>query len=130
MSRDKPIVTRTTRHWLQADGILRSTALPGAGQSLADAHEAVAQLEVLSPGKRRPLLVDLRSLRQPIDRQAREYYNGPETARVLTALALLVGSPASRVVGNFLISISPHRVPTRLFSKEAEALAWLGRFVD
>jgi len=130
MSRDKPIVTRTTRHCLQADGILRSTALLGAGQSLAEAKENAAAMTALAGGKRRPVLLDLGGVRKPLNRDARQFYQGPELAMVASATAVLISSPVSRVVGNFVLGASPPRMPTRLFTREEDALAWLSGFLE
>jgi hypothetical protein len=41
-------------------------------------------------------------------------------------VALLVGSPVTRVIGNFFIGLNKPRWPVRLFRSESDALAWLG----
>ena len=126
---DEPVITTpTTRHWLRDDGLLQSQALPGAGQSLADARGSVAAYAALCGGRRRPLLVDLRAAGRPMDRAAREYYAGPELAAVVSAAALLVSSPVGRVIGTFFLRIARPATPIRLFTDEQEALAWLERF--
>jgi len=40
-------------------------------------------------------------------------------------VALLIASPLSRVLGNFYLRINRPETPTRLFSSEEEAGAWL-----
>lgn len=45
-------------------------------------------------------------------------------------MALLIGSPVSRMIGNFFLGINRLRVPVRLFSDEAEALEWLKRYLE
>jgi hypothetical protein len=44
-------------------------------------------------------------------------------------VALLVGSPMSRAIGNFFIGLNKPLIPTRLFVSEPEALAWLRGFL-
>lgn len=125
----EPVVTTsTTRHWLRADGCLQSEALAGAGQSLTDARESIAAYAVLGAGRRRPLLVDLRAAGRPMDRAARELYAGPELAAVVSAAALLVGSPVGRVIGTFFLRIARPAAPIRIFTDEDAALAWLATF--
>ena len=122
------IVTQTAKVWLDENGILRVTSLPGATQTLAQAHENMSVEVQLSGGKRRPLLVDLRGMKS-FDRDARAYYAGQEAAKYQSAIALLIGSPLSRVIGNFFIGFNKPAMPTRLFTSELEALEWLKEFL-
>jgi len=64
-----------------------------------------------------------------MDREARRYFAGEETAKVESAAALLIESPLSKAIGNFFMGLNKPIVPTRLFTSEAEALAWLKGFV-
>lgn len=123
------ILTRTTRCWLGEDGIVRFVSLPETRQTLEDARESIRICAKLANGRRLPVLVDIRSL-TAIDGDARRYYAGEEAARVESAIALVVGSPLSRMVGNFFLSINRPQVPVRLFTIEGEALAWLRGFID
>jgi len=63
---------------------------------------------------------------QGIERDARVYYSSRDFAQRTTAVALLVGSPVTRVMANFFISINKPAIPTQLFTSEVEAVAWLG----
>lgn len=110
--------------WLDT-GILHAELLPGAGQSLVEAHENVAAYEMLLAGTRRPLVVDLRPFRKALDRAAREYYTGSTMAQLTPAIALLIGPPVSRVVAHFILGVAAQSVPWRLFTQEAAALEWL-----
>lgn len=57
-------------------------------------------------------------------REAREYW---ASTNVVGRAALVIGSPLSRVLGNIYMGIQKPKMPTRLFTLEAEALAWLAR---
>jgi hypothetical protein len=48
---------------------------------------------------------------------------------VVSAIALIVGTPLTRMMGNLFLSMSKPQFPTRLFDNEASALAWLQEFV-
>ncbi len=123
------IETRTARIWLGEDGIIRSIVLRNAEQVLADVKENIAALVEVSQGKKRPLLVDIRIMKS-VDREAREYLAGDEATRNNCATAMIVGSPLSRTIGNFIMIFNKPRFPTKLFTSEAAALAWLKEFVE
>lgn len=97
---------------------------PGCEMSLEDAKENVVTMYEL--GGRRPnlVLVDSRGVRWQ-SREAREHFVSEDAARATAAVALLVGSPVSRVLGNFFLRFEKHRFPTALFSDEDSAVCWL-----
>ena len=64
-----------------------------------------------------------------IDGDARAYYSSDEAARQTCGVALIVGSAVSRVIGNFFIGLNKPPYPTRLFTDEAEAIAWLQKLL-
>jgi hypothetical protein len=121
-------VTRTGTIWLDADGILRVIALPGVEDTLEDARQNIVICTKLVAGKRRPILIDLRALKAQ-SREVRAYYTGPEAMNLNLAIAILVDSPMSRVIGNFFLGFSKTDWPTKLFKSEVEALAWLQGFL-
>ena len=65
-----------------------------------------------------------------LSREARHYYASDEAAKVARAVALIVGTPVSRVLGNFYLGLSNPHLPTRLFSSEGEALEWLKGYIE
>ncbi len=97
---------------------------PGCEMTLDDAKENVVVIYELSGNRRSPVLVDSRGVRWQT-REAREYFVGPEAAEATSAVALLVGTPVSRVLGNFFLRFEKHRFPTALFSDEDSAVRWL-----
>lgn len=91
---------------------------------LADAQQNVAAIFDLAGQRRTRVLVDMRGVRSQ-SREARLYFAGQEAERVTAAVALLIGSPVSRVLANFFMHITPQRIPTALFTNEAAAVRWL-----
>jgi hypothetical protein len=57
-----------------------------------------------------------------VTRPARAVFAEPSAASII---ALLGGSAVDRVIANFILGVSTVPVPTRFFTVEAEALAWL-----
>jgi len=119
--------TPTQVLWLDDDGIVHVEVKPGSVVALSDAVEAVRALAQLTGGSKRPVLVDM-TRTQGIDREARNYFAGPECAKYERASALLVNSPLTRAFGNFFLGLNKPSIPTRLFSDEVEALMWLRTF--
>jgi hypothetical protein len=117
------LVTRTCTLWPEA-GVMRARFHEGADVSLEDARENLAATARLTAGHRALALIDLRPVRTQSP-EARALFAGPEAAKVSQAVALLIGSPLSRVLGNFYLRFNRPETPTRLFSSEAEALGWL-----
>jgi len=124
----KEWTTRTCRHWLE-DGIVRVVLFTGCEQTLADAQENIRSFEALSAGKRYPTVIDYRPMKS-MERAARAYYAGPDTARVVKAAALIVASPVSRIIGTFFLGLNKPLIPTRIFNNEEDALAWVRDYVE
>ena len=120
--------SRVARIWVGADGIARIIHVPGAEVTLADAQETMAAYKKLNNGKRLPLFIDTKTMKS-LSREARHFYAGEEAAACASAAAIIVGTPVSKVLGNFYLGLSNPKLPSRLFSSEDEALAWLNGFL-
>jgi hypothetical protein len=118
------IVTRTAVTHLEPSGIVRVTTLPGSVQGLADAQENMRAFAQVAGGRARPMLLDIRQLKSQ-DREARLFYERPENTQMISAVAIIIGSPISRVLGNFVLGFSKASAPTKIFSSENEAVEWL-----
>jgi hypothetical protein len=89
-----------------------------------DARAAVRTTFELAGERRVPVLVDLRGIRYQ-SRQARDYLSSSEMEPMFAAVALVIASPVSQVIGNFFIRLRQQPVPTRLFNDEQSAVDWL-----
>lgn len=118
--------TRTSYYWERPDGIMVQQPKAGMTQSLADARENIAAFERIAGGATRLLLLDLRA-KFAMESGVREFYASPEAARLIQAMAMLIGSSFGRVVGNLYMTVSPPPLPIRMFTSEDEAIAWLRR---
>ncbi|MGZ4038838.1 MAG: DUF7793 family protein, partial [Bacteroidia bacterium] len=78
--------------------------------------------------KKFPLLVDARPVLS-MEREARKHFstNGRDTK--ISAMAVMVKSPLSRVIGNFFMGLNKPQIPARLFDSEADAVEWLKTFL-
>ncbi|MDD2920127.1 hypothetical protein [Rhodoferax sp.] len=121
--------SRVAKLWLGDDGIVRIIHVHGAQVTLEDAKETMAAYLKLYKGKRRPLFIDTKTMKS-MSRETRQYYAGEEAAKVASVAAIIVGTPVSRVLGNFYIGISNPHLPSRLFTSEDDALEWLKGYLD
>jgi hypothetical protein len=81
-------------------------------------------MDKVAGGRKRPALVNI-SESKTVSAQARVTYSGPDAAKHISRLALIVGSPVSRVIGNFYLGLNKPAFPARLFTSEPSAEQWL-----
>ena len=113
------------RMWLRPDDIVQLVWAPRVTMGLEDAIAAIDAMTKLTGGQRSPLLVDVHDT-GPQDRPARMEF--VRRGDLVSAVALVVATPLSRMMGNFFLTVSKPMAPTRLFDDEASALAWLQEF--
>jgi hypothetical protein len=102
-------------------GVVRLSWMPGLRINGYLAAEAMAAVDELNGDKERPLLVDMTGT-AVLTREARQTF-----ARKCSAsrIALVGKSAVDRVIANFALGVSYVPVPTRFFTSEPAALAWL-----
>jgi hypothetical protein len=64
-----------------------------------------------------------------VDRQARAMFASEEYMRLSSQTALVVGSPVSRVIGNFFVGLNRPTYPVKIFDDAKLAAKWLQGFV-
>ena len=116
--------TRICSFELDDRGFVHARIDGGASMQLDDAREAVQATWQVAGERRRPVLVDMSAVREE-SREARHYFVSDEAVRRYSAVAILVASQVSRVIGTFFLRLTAHKVPTRMFTSESEATRWL-----
>lgn len=117
--------TRTAVIHLSPDGVVIVRIRDDAEQSLEDAKTNLAAAVSATAGRRRPLLIDIRTSR-PLDADARHHYSGQTLSDSFSAIALLVrGTPFGRMMGNVYLRIARPGIPVQLFTDESWAVKWL-----
>jgi hypothetical protein len=126
MDQDSGVITRPKfRIWLRPDGIVQLVWAPQTTVLLEDATAALEAMAQLTGGRRSPLLVDMHDT-GPLDRPTRAELT--RRSDLQTAVALIVGTPLTRMMANFFLTVNKPLYPTRLFDDEASAVAWLLAF--
>ncbi|ABX04239.1 STAS/SEC14 domain-containing protein [Herpetosiphon sp.] len=116
--------TRSSIITLEGDGIIVIKIRPGIQETVEDAEENLAAVDMLANGIRRPRLLDLREA-LPISREVRRFYMQPATRNSATIVALLVDSTLSRVIANLIIGLTGNSQAVQVFSDEQAARQWL-----
>ena len=118
------IETPTTVISVRDDGIVLVTLKQNAEVTLEAAKEDHVATMKLVGGHDFLILVDARPARG-ITREARQYYADPEVRKHTIAQAILIDSGVSKVLGNFYLAVNKPPFPTKLFTTEQAAIAWL-----
>lgn len=78
--------------------------------------------------QRHPIFVDVTNVRST-SKESRSIYSSKETARLISAAALLIGNPVSRMLGNFYMGLNRTSMPVKMFTDQDDAFAWLESFL-
>ena len=104
-----------------SDGIVRLNWAEGLRITGPLAREAVTMVDELNGALRRPLLVDMTGT-ATLTREARVVFTEKCSASMI---ALLGRSAVDAVIANFALGVSTPPVPTRFFTSDPAAVAWL-----
>ena len=113
--------------WQDEFGIVHISYVPNADVLMADAVRNIEIIAELAQGRKVPVLTDIRNMKT-VGRDVRQYSTGPEAQAVVAAVGAIVASPVSRMLGTIWLKIDKPPFPTRLFTSESQALAWLRQF--
>ncbi|MES2394622.1 MAG: STAS/SEC14 domain-containing protein [Bacteroidota bacterium] len=125
--KNKVIELRAFTSWLGNDGICYTVVKPNVIVDLQDAIENSFSVKEISGDTIYPILVNLKEIKS-ISKEARDHFSMKNRTPGVTAIAMLVRSPVSRIIGNFFIGMYRSAVPTKLFTDESEAVSWLKQF--
>ncbi len=125
--KDKVIESRVFKTYID-NGICRTVVDLDAIISIDDAIENTKAVALLSEDGLYPLLVDLRLINS-ITKEARDHFAMRNRKPGVTAIAMLIKSPVSSIIGNFYLTISKPNVPIHLFTSETKAIKWLQQFI-
>jgi hypothetical protein len=109
---------------IDADGVAIFRLLTSAPFTLDLARVTIADLIALTGGKRVPIVADIRRSKG-MTAEARAFFGNPNPP--YSALAILAGSPVTRMIANFFIGLNRPSVPTQIFTDEGKARAWSRR---
>ncbi len=124
MSPTRSIATRAADVVLGEDDVLRVLVHPGTDVHADDMRAFLAARMELAPHPV-AVIIDQRKIRT-MTREAQEVATTPDSVnRPTICVALLVDGPIAVMIANFFIIFARPRYPTRLFTTEEAALAWI-----
>lgn len=105
----------------EADDVMFLAWKPGVRIEAANALAAVEAVNELAAGSRYPLLVTMADTAH-LSRAARDVFVEPCAA---SRIALLGNNPVDRMLANYQLAVQEPPCPTRFFTSETDAVAWL-----
>ena len=131
MSEEPRVVASRESPWftayLREDGLLVYRAVPGLVIDHTVANQVIEiGLQIVDEPK--PTMVLMQDMAR-VDREARAMFASDLYTRLCSQTALVVGSPVSRVIGNFFVGLNRPRHLFRIFDDPALAIEWLRGFV-
>ena len=113
---------------LREDGILHSHISGERAQTIDDLLELIPVIGEVVNFKKVPLLVTLDDFALPSD-DVRTYWADKNTCPYFSAEAFMTMSPGHKMLGNFYLTINKPGRPTKMFTNQDDAIAWLKLFL-
>jgi hypothetical protein len=113
----------------ESERFLRVSSKPDTEIELADARFDFEEAAKLVDYKKLPVLADTSNVSNS-SKEVRDFYASKEMAENISAMAVIVSSLSTRIVGNFFINTSKPHFPTKLFTNEAAAITWLKLVIE
>jgi hypothetical protein len=113
----------------ESERFLRVSSKPDTEIELADAKFDFEEAAKLVDYKKLPVLADTSNVSNS-SKEVRDFYASKEMAENISAMAVIVSSLSTRIVGNFFINTSKPHFPTKLFTNEAAAITWLKLVIE
>ena len=111
--------------WSDEDGISWAVLAENALIELDDAVQLVELArQTYNPNQPFLLILDGRQI-AGMSNEARNYGVSHGFSSMLKAMAIVVDSPATRILANFYMKFNRPKLPTRVFSDAESAKAWL-----
>ena len=115
--------------WMDEDGVLYQNYPPGTEINIEDSlGELSIYRSTYCKEVKRPIVVDISNIKK-VSKESRDMYSSEEMGDTISAAALIVSNPVSRILGNFYMGISKTRMPVRMFASSSDAKDWLMDFL-
>ena len=122
---DLCIKVSTGKVCLVQNEIVKLEFSPKVSIDLKQAKEIYkARLKLKTKEKKQLLLADFTTGPLP-DLDARHFAKSEEVTSITHAMAILSNNTMGNILGNFFVGLNKPHFPTKLFSKEEQAIAWL-----
>jgi hypothetical protein len=110
--------------WIDEHEIMHCNYLNKINITLKTAKDEIEIISKFTGNRKLPMMINISNV-QSITKEAREFYSGEESAKVFSAVGIIVQSPVHEVIGNFFLGINRPSFPVKLFKSEEKAIEWL-----
>jgi hypothetical protein len=112
--------------WLGTDEIMHCTfAVDLVNADIA--KSCVSVRLAAAKGRSYCTIIDARRVNS-ITKEAREYLASDAGSKDISASALLINSHVGKIMSNFFLVINKPKIPVKVFTNEADAIAWLQKY--
>jgi hypothetical protein len=123
----KTIEVPTMQISLRNDGLVQITVDPGTHVNLPNVKAQIQAIGQLNDGKRYPVLV-IAGSDTTMQTDVMNYVAKENSNPFAIAEAYLISSISHKLLANFYLNFNKPARPTRVFTKEQDALKWLYPF--
>ena len=121
---DKKYIHPKGRFTIDENNIIHADYDKFADITLQDAIREVNIALEIGKGEKVLSIINITNVKS-IEHKARQYYSSPEAERAYKAVALIVNSPISKMLGNFFLGLNKPKMPVKLFDIKEKGLTWL-----
>jgi hypothetical protein len=114
--------------YLRSDGIMYVRISPEKEETVELVKEMVKKMGEMVNYKQVPVLAKHEEFALP-EKDNREYWATKEACPYSKADAFMINSIAMKLISNFYLKFNKPERPTRMFTDEKEAIAWLKTFL-
>lgn len=129
LKKEKVIENKGFTTWVGEERICYTRVKPSVDITLEMALENTQAVIKVTEGESLPMLVDIRNIKS-ITKEARDHFSMRGRKGHVNAIAILMSSPVSKLIGNFFLGLNKPTVPTRLFTRQDNAISWLKRKIQ
>jgi hypothetical protein len=123
----KVIDTPTSTYWIDGEGILCAISKKNDDVNLDIRKKLFDEFRQTTGGKKMCMMIDITNS-SPVSRETRNY-NAKQLPKAFKAIAFICRSPLDRMLAHLFLGINSDSLPTKIFSKEADARVWLRQYL-
>jgi hypothetical protein len=109
------------------EGIIILTAIEGGTSDFNEVKRIIHRLRVILEVKERPVLADIRTLKEMSHRH--RIWATEEIGHLFPATAFLTDSAYARMIASFFLVFNIHQKPVKIFHQKEEAIDWLRAYL-
>lgn len=117
----------TSISWFDENGIFCSVSKKVPAQSLEETKKLMAELNKILDGQKVCMLIDVTNSGEST-RETREFA-AEEFPKFVKAIAMISNTQLGKMMANLFFNMNKPPYPTRMFTDEMEAKAWLKQYL-